>query len=75
MWGVRRPSCRTTGKNFWLGYISRTDFDAALATRSQNDSPESEIRASVTIDSRRHGWLVQLGASVHCFSFPIVHLG
>ena len=60
---------------FWLGHVARVDFDAALAVRTCKQrhglgsaAPvcDAEQRASVTVGSRRQGWL---GACVQWVQF------
>ncbi len=41
---------------FWLGYVPRAAFDRALVDRFGASIPD-EVKANVTIDSRRHSWL------------------
>ena len=84
---------RELDKYFWLGHVSRADFDAALEAKKQKESTESkvkraynarntgvgarvpvsqssaELRASLTIGSRRQGWL---SACVQWVSFRML---
>ena len=57
---------RELDRCFWLGHVARVDFDAALSawTRKPRRGLASAARAcdtehcaSVTVGSRRHGWL------------------
>jgi len=41
---------------FWLGHVSRAAFDRAVADRFGRSAPD-EVKANVTIDSRRKSWL------------------
>jgi hypothetical protein len=41
---------------FWLGHVSGTAFDQAVADRFGPSAPD-EVKANVTIDSRRESWL------------------
>ena len=41
---------------FWLGHVPRAAFDRAMAGRFGQSVP-NEVKANVTIDSRRHSWL------------------
>jgi hypothetical protein len=41
---------------FWLGHVSRAAFDRAVADRFGRSAPD-EVKANVTIDSRRESWL------------------
>jgi hypothetical protein len=41
---------------FWLGHVPRAVFDRALVGRFGASIPE-EVKAYVTMDSRRHSWL------------------
>ena len=41
---------------FWLGYVSGAAFDRAVAGRFGLSAPD-EVKANVTIDSRRKSWL------------------
>jgi hypothetical protein len=41
---------------FWLGHVPRAAFDRALADRFGASMP-AEVKANVTMDSRRHSWL------------------
>ena len=69
---------RELDRCFWLGHVARVDFDAALAawTRKQRRGLASAARAcdtehcaSVTVGSRRHGWL---GACVQWVRFGML---
>jgi hypothetical protein len=44
---------------FWLGHVPRATFDRALAVRFATPGAiiPQEVKAHVTIDSRRHSWL------------------
>ena len=68
---------RELDRCFWLGHVARVDFDAALAawTRKPRRGLASAARAcdtehcaSVTVGSRRHGWL---GACVQWVRFGV----
>jgi hypothetical protein len=41
---------------FWLGHVPRAAFDRAMADRFGPSAPD-EVKANVTIASRRHSWL------------------
>ena len=41
---------------FWLGHVSGTAFDQAVADRFGPSAPD-QVKANVTIDSRRESWL------------------
>jgi hypothetical protein len=41
---------------FWLGHVSRDAFEQAVAGRFGRSAPD-EVKANVTIDSRRKSWL------------------
>ena len=69
---------RELDRCFWLGHVARVDFDAALAawTRKPRRGLASAARAcdtehcaSVTVGSRRHGWL---GACVQWVRFGML---
>ena len=69
---------RELDKCFWLGHVARVDFDAALAAwtwkqrrglASAAPACDAEQRASVTVGSRRHGWL---GACVQWVRFGML---
>ena len=43
---------------FWLGHVSRADFDRALEARGKAGAvADEEVKANVTIGSRRRSWL------------------
>ena len=42
---------------FWLGHVSRADFDWALKSRGGVGAVTGEVKANVTIDSQRRSWL------------------
>jgi hypothetical protein len=41
---------------FWLGHVPRAAFDRAMADRFGRSAPD-EVKANVTIASRRNSWL------------------